>query len=129
MILAPHVVGVTLCQELGVKSETGQVSLVGLFQALRVRTFPSPPQDFTVYFGLTDGVGEGTMTFTITRLETNDDLYTQSRWIAFPEDRLLVANMVVSVKACVFPAPARYGLSLSFDRALADERALQVYRD
>ena len=63
----PLVVGLQLCQRLGFNPQQGEVSLVGLFHALRFRTFPSPPQRFAVYVALYDGEGEGTMELVLTR--------------------------------------------------------------
>ena len=57
----PKVIGLLPCKELGKDPTTGQISVVGLFQSLTFRDFPTPPQAFTVYVALYDGAGNGKM--------------------------------------------------------------------
>jgi hypothetical protein len=106
--------------------DVGQMSLTGVFHTLFFGSFPSPRSPFTVYAALTDGVGEGVGKLAITRLDTNDTIYTHQRWFAFPSDRLVPVNMEIRVRACVFPVPGRYAVSLHFDDEVASERTLLV---
>jgi hypothetical protein len=126
MIQVPQVVGLVLCDRLDVNPVTPQLSLVGLFHAKYVEGFPSPPQRFTVYVALCDGVGEGIMRLEIRRMQTQDWVYSYERWFAAPPDRLLVINTEMPVRKCVFPAAGRYAMTLLFDGEAAAERSLVV---
>ena|SRR5438094_7692073 len=64
MVRAPRVVGLVLCKSLSFLPPGGKPSLIDVFHALRFRHFPSPQLNFTVYFALYDGVGEGIMELT-----------------------------------------------------------------
>jgi hypothetical protein len=129
LIQIPQVVGLIVCERLEPNPETGLTSLVGIVQAMRFPHFPSEPHAFTVYVALTDGIGEGTLRLLITRLETNEEVYYHDRWVTFPNDRLLVLNMVIPVSRCVFPAPGRYSFGLFLDKQLVSERALPVFHE
>src|SRR5262249_22748903 len=92
--------------------------------AFRFVHFPTSQQRFTVCGALTDEVGEGVMKLTITRLVTHDIIYTYQKWLAHPPERLVPLNLEIIVKACFFPAPGWYFVSLLFDDELASERTL-----
>ena len=104
------------------------ISLTGLFQALRFRRFPSPIHKFTVYAALYDGVGEGTMELEIERLETEEKIYALKRWITFP-GRGMIVNYEIKVTRCVFPAPGQYLLTLRFDNQELTHRTLEIFRE
>lgn len=125
MIKLPSVLGLILCRRFDVDIQRSETSLVGLFHTLDVPRFPSPPQRFTVYSALYDGVGEGTMELVCTRLETEQDVYSYKRWTAFP-GRGQIAHMEIKVRQCVFPAAGRYSLNLHFDKQDLTSRSLDV---
>jgi hypothetical protein len=128
MVKPPKVMGLTLCHRFELDpTRLGVASLVGIFQALRFATFPSPIQKFVVYAGLYDGLGEGTMELVLTALPSERDLFISQRWASFAE-RNLVINLIIPV-ACVFPTPGKYSLSLRFDQELVSERTLRVYAE
>jgi hypothetical protein len=126
MILMPRVVSLVLCEKFEVNASTRQLSLVGIFHTRQFERFPSPPQRFTVYAALSDAAGEGRMRLEMTRLETQEWIYSYERWFAFPPDRLLLVNLEIPVKRCVFPAAGRYAVKLLFDGEVATERALVI---
>jgi hypothetical protein len=126
MIQVPVVVGLTLCEMMSVDPERGRVSLDGVFHTLRLSDFPLEPRRFTVYAALTDGVGEGLLKLTVTRLQTNRIIYSFRRWFAFPSDRLEPVNMEIRVTRCIFPASGRYAFALLFDDEMAAERTVHI---
>ncbi len=127
MIQVPVVAGLTLCEQMTIRTGGGgRMSLEGIFHARRFSQYPTPWQSFTVYGALTAGVGEGVLKLTITRLGTNDTIYTYQRWYAHPPERLVPVNLEIRVKTCAFPAPGRYLISLFFDNELASERTLLI---
>jgi hypothetical protein len=129
MLQTPEVAGLILCEQMAVVPGQGRMSLEGVFHARRFSEFPTDPQAFTVYAALTDGVGRRTLKLTVTRLETNGIIYSYRRAFAFPPDRLDHVNLEVRVKSCVFPAPGRYAVTLSFDDEAASERTLRIVEE
>jgi hypothetical protein len=123
----PSVLSLVLCDALDFRTRPGRASIVGVFHARHSRTFPTSAQPFVVYAALYDGIGEGRMELLITRLETETDIHRYRQWFAFP-GRGLVANFVITLKKCVFPAPGRYSIVLSFENEELARRYLDVYR-
>jgi hypothetical protein len=121
----PEVIGLVLCERMGVDVIAGQTSLVGLFQNRLYWAFPTEPQRFTVFAALYGGEGEGTIELTCTRLETEQDVYRYQRWFIFP-GRDAIANLELKVTRCVFPGPGLYSLTLRFDHDLLATRTLNV---
>jgi hypothetical protein len=113
MVRLPKVVGLVLCKGLSFLPPRGRPSLVDIFHALRFHHFPSPKTNFTVYFALYDGLGEGIMELKITRLENEEDLVTKEEKVDLP-GRAMYRNCLMSVKGCRFPAPGNYSITLRF---------------
>jgi hypothetical protein len=124
----PRAFGLVLCDRMAFDPGTAEVSLVGIFQARRFRNFPSPPQRFTVYTTLYDGVGEGTMEVVVSRLETEEDVGSYKKWFTLP-GRGQVVNLALELKRCVFPAPGRYGVLLCFDGKEITDRYLEIFTE
>lgn len=123
MTRLPRLVGLVLCKRLAVDLQARHLSVVGLFHALTFSAFPAPAR-FSVYTALYGGSGEGRMKLRVTRLETEDDVYSYERWWAAPGQGFSV-HVEIGVTRCAFPAPGRYALSLSFD----DEELISRYLD
>jgi hypothetical protein len=123
----PQVIGLYPCERIDLNTASGQVSLIGVFHALHFRAFPSPRRKFTVYAALYDGVGEGTMDLLVTRLETEQDIYSYGRWYVFP-GRGRLAHVDLPVTKCRFPAPGRYNFKLRFDKHELTQRLVDIYR-
>jgi hypothetical protein len=127
MAKLPKVVGLVVCDRMDVNPQSGQVSLVGILQALRFSVFPSPVRQFTVYAALADGSGEGTIELVVSRVETETDRYRQRRWCTFP-DRPMVVNLEFTVR-CVFPTPGRYMITLRFDGTILTNRYFDIFTE
>jgi hypothetical protein len=113
MVRLPKVVGLVLCKRLSFLPPHGRPSLVDIFHALRFRHFPSPKLNFTVYFVLYDGIGEGIMELKITRMENEEDIVIKDEQVHLP-GRAMHRNCLISVKGCSFPAPGNYSVNLTF---------------
>ena len=122
----PKIIGLILCRALEVDRITGETSLVGVFNALRFRDWPSPRQQFTIYSALHGGVGEGTIKLLIARLDTERAIHLYERRVTLPGPGRYF-NLVISITQCVFPWPGRYGLTLYFDGQEVTNRYLDVF--
>lgn len=126
-IRVPEVIGLHLCDRLDVNRETGQVSLVGLFNARHFRQFPSTVQRFDVYAALSGGQGEGTMEVVLSRLQTAEDLFvtTNAGW-RFPPCGT-ISHFHTTVKGVAFPAPGLYVVTLRVADEVVSYRKIPVY--
>lgn len=122
----PKIIGLILCRTLESDRATGETSLVGVFNALRFRDWPSPGQQFIVYSALHGGVGEGTIQLVIARLDTERAIHRYQRWVTLPGPGRYF-NLVIPITRCVFPLPGRYGLTLYFDGREVSNRYLDVF--
>jgi hypothetical protein len=126
MVKLPAVVGLLLCKNFAVDTQTAEVSLVGLVYSLRSPVFPTPVVPLTAYSLLYDGAGEGTMELSIQQLETEQEIFRKTRWFAFAE-RGRFTEFEMRLKKCIFPAPGRYGVALRFDGRDLAWRLLNLY--
>lgn len=124
----PKIVGLVLCRALEVDPTTGETSLMGVFNALRFRDWPTPMQQFTIYSALRGGVGEGTIKLALARQETEKVIHLYRRWVTLP-GRGRYFNLVIPITRCVFPSPGRYGLTLYFDDHELTNRYLDVFTE
>jgi hypothetical protein len=125
MVPPPIALGLTLCEKVIVEEGTKNVTLVSTFTKLRVDQFPTGPQRFVVFAVLTDGLGDGTIELVITRLETDEAIYTYRNRLRFP-DRLTEVRVLMRVNECSFPAPGRYQFTLLIDGDWLAQCHLQV---
>jgi hypothetical protein len=114
MIPPPLALGLTVCEKAIIEDGTRDVTLVSIFRERLVDGFPSPPQSFTVYAVLTDGLGDAIMEFVISNLETDAEIYRRRFAIRFP-DRLVELRLLLRVKKCSFPTPGKYQVTLLVD--------------
>lgn len=121
----PVVVGLILCERLHVDPTAAGVSIIGLFHARHFRHVPSPPHSFTVFAVLYDGVGEGIIKLTVTRLRGEQDIHVYERWVAFP-GRFLPAYLEIRLHGLRFPSFGRYSLKLYLDQQLLSERLMEI---
>jgi hypothetical protein len=121
MIQRPNAAGLTLCQLHIIDAQTRGVSLINTFARLAVSRFPSPPQGFTVHAILTDGLGRGTLSLGIARLDTLERVYRRD-WPVNFVDPLAELRMLVRVRTCSFPVPGRYEVNI-----LADDESVAQY--
>lgn len=121
----PTVVGLKLCQQAVVQERTRNVTLVNCFRKLVFRSFPAEPLPFTVCIVLTDGLGKGELTLTITSLEGMQDVWEHSWEADFP-DPLKELWFLIPVAGCTFPEPGRYQAALSVNGEATAQAILRV---
>jgi hypothetical protein len=84
MVPAPLTLGLTLCHEIVVEQGTGNISLINTFTVWHVRRFPSPPRQFCLFAVLSEGHGDGRMVIAVTRMDTEEVIFSIRRMIHFP---------------------------------------------
>jgi hypothetical protein len=125
MIPPPIALSLTLCEHLSVEEGTKNVSLAGTFTRRYGQAFPFVPLPFYVFATLTGAQGEGEITLTVTALETDEEVASLTRRVAFP-DRFAEGRVSFRLNNCAFPAPGVYMFTLAVDGDWVAHRRLQV---
>jgi hypothetical protein len=125
MIPPPLALRLTLCEKAIIEDGTKDITLVSTFRTIIVEKFPSPPQRFTAFAVPTDGLGDGTIDFVITNVETDEEVYARQITVRFP-DRLAEIRLLLRITRCSFPAPGTYEVVLSVDGDWIAQRRVKV---
>jgi hypothetical protein len=128
MAKPPRAVGLILCRRMEIDTERVEVSLVGLIPALAFASWPAPAPVLTAYAALQGGQGEGTIEVVVTRLETEQDIYSQKRWSGFANPAG-ITHLALPIRGYAFPAPGRYNFKLLFDGQELASRLLDVHEE
>lgn len=112
----PALVAMLIC-ELAIREEgTGRLTLIRIFDTIRLPRFPGRQPAFCVYAKVTDAQGDYSISLELVRLE---DLQTigLGAFLATIHDRLTSVECVFHLDSLTFERPGRYEF-----RLLADER-------
>jgi len=126
VVPAPVAIGMTVCDYVIVEERTRKISTIGSFSGMKVARFPSIPQRFCVFAGLTDSQGRGTATVAIKRLADDLEVYSHSEPVNLPE-RLAEVPVLFRIQAWSFPSSGRYEVALLVDGETVSRRRLRVY--
>jgi hypothetical protein len=125
MIPPPIVLGLTICEKVIIEEGTRNVTIVSTFTRLLMQEFPSPPQRFSMYCVLTEGLGDATILLTVTNVETDEEVDRIERSLRFP-DRLVEVRLLFQIRECSFPVEGTYLITLYIDGEWLAQRRLQV---
>jgi hypothetical protein len=125
MVPCPVALGLALCDQVIVEEGTRKASLIGTFNRLEGRAFPFVPLPFCVVTTLTGAQGEGDITLSLTQLETDEEVASLTRRVAFP-DRFAEGRILFRLGDCSFPAPGAYLFTLTVDGDWVAHRRLRI---
>jgi hypothetical protein len=125
MIQRPVAVGLVVCEQVIVEEGTRNITLVNCFSQLQSEEFPSPSHRLAVFATLTDGVGNGTVSLVIARLDTLEEVMTLDHPVHFA-DPLQEAWVIFFLDQFSFPVPGRYQFGLSLDGEPVTHRVIEV---
>jgi hypothetical protein len=91
-----------VCEQVIVEKLTDNVSLINCFTRRLVGQFPSQPVKFAVVAFLTDGFGDIPLDVVILRLDTEEEVFRESRQVRFV-DRLQEVRFLISRQQLLFP--------------------------
>jgi hypothetical protein len=103
-----------LCDQVGFEQGTQKPHLLGVFTGLAADAFPTLPRGLTSLPPLSDGLGEVTITLSVVRLDTDQEIYSQKMKMRFPAP-MLVVNLRFRIRRLVFDAPGTYLLAPTVD--------------
>jgi hypothetical protein len=119
--------GLILSDYVIVEERTRKVSFIGTFDRLRAPRFPALVQPFSVYAAMTGGQGSAILKLSVTRLDTDQEVYYWEEPITFP-DRLEVSRVHFRLTQFVFPAPGWYEFVLLVDRNWVAQSRVLLYQ-
>jgi hypothetical protein len=117
--------GLTLCEKVIVEERTQNTTIVSTFNKMFAEDFPSRPERFALAAVLTGGQGEGTVDLVITRLDTDEEIYSLRRQLRFPH-RLAEVRVAFHIRDCSFPTPGHYEAILLVDGDWVARRKFSV---
>jgi hypothetical protein len=126
MVPVPVALGLILCEKVIVEKGTEAVSLIGTFNRFQSETLPITPYPFYVFATLTGGYGDATIHLTITRLETDEEIFAWQREIHFP-DRFTEIDIRFHLESCEFDAEGIYLFNLLVDGDWVAHRRVKVH--
>src|SRR5947208_16835519 len=121
----PVAISLVICDQVIIEQVSLKVSLIGIFDRLRVDQFPSEPQRLSVFATFNDYVGECTMDLDVARMDTGDSIHHQSHRTYFT-DKVQPVHVHLSLKRFVFPVAGAYQFSLSWRGAPLIHKRIQV---
>jgi hypothetical protein len=125
MVQPPTASGLILCEQVIIEEKTRNVSLVNTMGRLHCSTFPSPPQRLVIYAALTNGMGEGTMSLVVSRLDMLEEV-DQRRWQMRFTSPLRIVRLMLRPPALSFPAPGQYQYTSFADGEWVAQTILEV---
>jgi hypothetical protein len=125
MIPPPVALGLFLCDQVIVERGTNRASLIGTITSLEGQAFPFVPLPFCVFAVLTGSKGEGVATLTVTQLETDEEVYSVTRRVEFP-DRFAEGRLLFRLADCSFPRPGIYVFTITVDNDWVAYRRLRI---
>jgi hypothetical protein len=126
MIPTPTALSLTLCDAVIIEERTKKVSLIGGFAGMRVERFPALAMPFSAFAIVSDGLGDGTITLSVVREDTGEEVYLREMEYRFP-NRLAEVRVHFRLTSCIFPTSGWYRFTLLIDREWVAHRRLRVY--
>jgi hypothetical protein len=121
----PIAVALMLCKYVHFEEgESHNVSLIGCFSRLGVKSFPATPS-FYVYAALTNALGETTIRIAIERLDTGEEINAHVIKLRF-SDKLATGHLSLLIKDYVFPVDGWYQVTFYADGQWLTRRRLKV---
>jgi hypothetical protein len=128
MIPPPLSIGLTLCNSTIIEEGTRKLTLVGTFHNFLTSSFPFTPPPFHVVAVLIGGHGEGDLGLTLTRLETDSEVFAIHRRISFA-DRLKAVRVMLRLRNCVFADAGAYVMTILVDGEWVAQQRFEVYHE
>jgi hypothetical protein len=101
-----------VCDKVVFEQSTQKPYLLGVFTGVPLDVHNPVPQRFDVFAALTDGQGDVTMTLKVVHLDSNQEVYSQTMTVHFP-DPLKVVNLRFRIRQLTYEAPGTYLFSLA----------------
>ena len=128
MAETPYCLAMVLCDRVHKDPATGKFTILGTFSTFQVREFPTLIQ-FSVYFAITDGIGQTNMKLRLINSEAlvdeSDDVFVFEPEPVDIESPLVVVESVIAVQTKV-DRPGQYHCELYANDELLMSRRLLV---
>lgn len=118
--------GLFLCDLVIVDAGTNKVSLINLFDRVRVPRFPAQLNPFVVYACLTNGFGDMDLRVEIED-EHGEQVHTHAGRVRF-SDRLAAVHCRFTIAGCSFPRAGAYQVILYAGRTPVAQTKLDVLK-
>ena len=123
----PSALSLMLCDQVAFEEGTQKAFLSGVFTGVSVDAFPTSPQRFDIFAALTDGLGSVTIVLSAVHMDTDQEIYRQTRTVNFP-DPLRVVNLRCRVRQLIYTESGTYLFALTADGEEIAARRVRVYQ-
>lgn len=106
----PKCKALLLCERTIIEAGTGNVSIIGVFDAFILPSFPNRTRPFTAFLQLTDGIGRYDIIVEIHDLQRDEVLGRGSGLGLIWPDRLVKVNLMIPIPALPLTHPGSYDL-------------------
>ena len=124
-MICPVARGLFVCERVEQAEGSKNLSLLNVFARLQVRKFPSDPTEFSIFAGLTGGIGTATIRVTISRVMDNYLIYSREHRVTFL-DRVAEVRVVLRLLDVGFPNAGQYSVELLADGELVAQSVIYV---
>jgi hypothetical protein len=121
----PVLQGLLICERIVTDPRTRNLTFFNRFATFRLPRIPSPPRNFAVFAGLTNGFGEFTFRLWVESLRTEVLIAQAVQTIQFT-DRLQDVRIVANLSDVVFPHAGAYQITLYAEDEPLTRRVLQI---
>jgi hypothetical protein len=126
-LVLPRVQAMVVCDAIEESAtESGTYVLDGVRSVIRAPYFPYRRPRLCVFLHMSGHAGQASCQVTITRAETDEEVYRSSpRAVSF-EGPLAASPVVFDLRRCGFPAPGVYYVQIYHEEKLIGERPLHL---
>ncbi len=117
-----------VCDDAIKEEGTGKITLVGIFETMRVPRFPARPTRLCVYVKMTDAEGQYEITLQLIRLE-DLQVIGERRITATLGDRMAAGELVFRFRTLTFLYPGRYEFRLFADGRTLGAKSFSVIEE
>ena len=121
----PVAQGMFFCDQLIIEQGTLKASAIGMFEGQSADRFPAFLSPFTVFALLSGGLGQGTMSLEVARLDTGEVVFRQDDEWTFG-DKLEQLRYVLHLQGLILPEPGAYQFTLLADDQWVAQKRLRM---
>ncbi|TET23983.1 MAG: hypothetical protein E3J71_00480 [Candidatus Stahlbacteria bacterium] len=124
--LAPICQAIVVCDQVIREAETNKLSLMGLFNSIKVSAFPTRHTRMHVYVSLTNYIGEtkGMLKF----LDPEGNVLAQIQEPVVFQDKFATIELNFVINGMVFPKPGVYTIEFLVSHQLVGSRKIEITR-
>lgn len=124
----PALNAMLVCDQVIRDAISGKFSLIGIFERVWAQSFPTRLPRVSIYAKITDAQGEYQFRLALVRLDSNEEIGSNTTPPVSIPDRLAPYDLVFELHDLVLPAEGRYEFRLYADDQFVGQKSFEVMR-